>query len=1662
MTRISRFSLAVVAMTALTQTAMAAPKWDFADHGTQDPARLFQIAYDSDSAAEKLRIRSWLAAHHPATQQGLFSRAWMAEHGGDGTTARNLYQDCVKRYPTFVPCLVNGTNVEVNAGAPGPAGDALAALEPAALQVATDATPIRNAYFYLSGTRKDPAAANAVLARARASFPNAWTLDFVEGLVLHTKDPARALALYRSAIAKGGKSVDPEVFERLIKLETGALHNPDAGSRIDIALRRTVEYYRQTGEFRNNLLAQFLVDEYARNAPQRVQIIKALEGGGLIPSRELLDEIQAVVATQEPQWYARLRAQQASRAQRDPTLNEWLGYVALAAESNPAEAVRLYRIAIDAAYSDRQRTKFATFLLWNLRLAGECRLADSEARALVSAQPSLAKSADFYSNWFESQLCVGDFAGARASLTQRAALGSTADSLLSDEARLSLLTAEQAQQGSTRDAFISGWQAQTGGRLTLQIEFATGSAQIPAGAEPTLRQLADALKQPQAADYVFEIAGHSDSTGNAEQNQKLSQRRAQALVDHLVQRHGLSTIRLRATGYGPAFPVADNQSEQGRQRNRRVEITPVSSAASPAIAKVGRPSGSPTLSNDGRLLLDAKGVLWDTRQWIAVRQLPDARRAIFSRDGRYVIGLSRPSVETMDASFWVYELATNRILARRLLGANAKVERFAISPDGKRLATVRDGLLEIMDLPTLTRQKVLMLSRQLGSGVVAWVGNGRVAAAVRNSGENLQLVDVGTMRIEKTFEGVDYVHALGTSNSGRYLVATPNSGELLVWDTASWQRRQLPAQNWSRYSSEYRFHPLREQMVADQWNGSSGQTTVLVNLETLQVSRAIAEGAEAHASFTPDGESLYVAGSPMQRLSLPSLAPVQLGFAELPAFSFWTLHASEGLVTNYIGNQWQIWDVAAAKPLHRLQSTGKPVYGQANQRWASDESGTVNLIDAKTFDVTPQGSVPAAYKDWVPHLTGTRWIFSRRLDLPVGKKERSNKEGELAVVDRASGRELARHRFSFATEDFIYSSDEYPLNSNYQVEISPDGRYAALATNWREHWGYDTRHSKIVQIFDLQTGKRVKRLEMNKGVVGIAFPPEQPGVLLVRNDKSVSRYRVESDSFGNSYAASKAEQILFDDGARRYQRNPFYVTEISADGRTRVLPSSGAVDGLVLPDRNLLLLEIGHELRYYDLKTLTHQLSLLSKRNGEWVAYTPDGQYSASANGTAGLYWSLGEATLPFAALKEKFERPNVVRDRLQGVLQGEAAPVQPVQVVETSRPAASTQPATQPSVGAGPATQLDASFFDPPFKLRILEYPSAVDGSSLTLKVGITKTRATDLEPAIELNVNGQQVEARGLARLDAASEGSKCAEGGALKVGCETVRNVPLTLEEGRNVIAVNVFFKGGRAQPEVIRIERKKSIASGPMPRLWFFGVGVSQYKDSAYDLKYAHRDAEALAATFAKQEGKLYSKVNTRLLLNKEADARTVKAEMNRFLRQASSQDLIVIFLAGHGMQDNDQTLYFMSSDANMDEPFTGIGVNELQDFLRRRPMSQKALLLLDICHAGSAAGKLSRRGAASGDDVINQLASGTGVKVLASSQGREYSLEQAEFRGGHGAFTAALLEGLEGRAGSGNGKSVSVLELERFVSQRVPEITRGKQHPTSPDSSNFQDYPITVP
>lgn len=104
--------------------------------------------------------------------------------------------------------------------------------------------------------------------------------------------------------------------------------------------------------------------------------------------------------------------------------------------------------------------------------------------------------------------------------------------------------------------------------IKLEVHFANNSAEIPESAKDEIKAVADLMTQFPNANV--EIEGHSDSSGNADYNKKLSQRRADAVRDTIVNEYGVEASRVSATGYGQENPIASNSTKEGRLENRRV------------------------------------------------------------------------------------------------------------------------------------------------------------------------------------------------------------------------------------------------------------------------------------------------------------------------------------------------------------------------------------------------------------------------------------------------------------------------------------------------------------------------------------------------------------------------------------------------------------------------------------------------------------------------------------------------------------------------------------------------------------------------------------------------------------------------------------------------------------------------------------------------------------------------------------------------------------------------------------------------------------------------------------------------------------------------------------------------------------------------------------
>ena len=146
---------------------------------------------------------------------------------------------------------------------------------------------------------------------------------------------------------------------------------------------------------------------------------------------------------------------------------------------------------------------------------------------------------------------------------------------------------------------------ETGHVAIYGIYFDHDSYHIEPESAATLEAIAEMLKTNSTLNIY--VVGHTDMTGDLEYNMRLSGERAQAVVDALVKEYGIASNRLKAKGIGPLSPVTTNRTEEGKKRNRRVELVKMGSSelAEVRMKSPGEKQVAPVVGSDFAALLSA-------------------------------------------------------------------------------------------------------------------------------------------------------------------------------------------------------------------------------------------------------------------------------------------------------------------------------------------------------------------------------------------------------------------------------------------------------------------------------------------------------------------------------------------------------------------------------------------------------------------------------------------------------------------------------------------------------------------------------------------------------------------------------------------------------------------------------------------------------------------------------------------------------------------------------------------------------------------------------------------------------------------------------------------------------------------------------------------------
>ena len=249
-----------------------------------------------------------------------------------------------------------------------------------------------------------------------------------------------------------------------------------------------------------------------------------------------------------------------------------------------------------------------------------------------------------------------------------------------------------------------------------------------------------------------------------------------------------------------------------------------------------------------------------------------------------------------------------------------------------------------------------------------------------------------------------------------------------------------------------------------------------------------------------------------------------------------------------------------------------------------------------------------------------------------------------------------------------------------------------------------------------------------------------------------------------------------------------------------------------------------------------------------------------------------------------------------------------------------------------------------------------------------------------------------------------------------------------------------------------------------------IGVSKYKfheGGLKDLDYAHLDSRSIVDFLKTRAG--FKDPDISYLENENATVENVRAAIDLFLERARENDLIFLFIAGHGVQDpfDPKSLYLILHDSKVTNlPRTALNMSELQASFTNRLRAKRMVILIDACHSGgvdtgqtTSVRQLERSENNTFNMYAEKLFSGEGRALLTSSDVNEVSEEGQKWGNGHGVFTWAILEGLRGIADVNRDRVITTGELFDFVSNRVRQETNGRQNPRALSGTN-RDFPLT--
>jgi hypothetical protein len=432
-----------------------------------------------------------------------------------------------------------------------------------------------------------------------------------------------------------------------------------------------------------------------------------------------------------------------------------------------------------------------------------------------------------------------------------------------------------------------------------------------------------------------------------------------------------------------------------------------------------------------------------------------------------------------------------------------------------------------------------------------------------------------------------------------------------------------------------------------------------------------------------------------------------------------------------------------------------------------------------------------------------------------------------------------------------------------------------------------------------------------------------------------------------------------------------------------------------------------------------------------WVAWTPSGFYAASAGGEELVGWHVNNGPdqagdfYPASRFRARFYRPDVL-----------------AKVLESGTDLEALRLANQESGRASPYVEIAQAL--PPMIDPVSPVEARVSESTATLRFKLRNVGDAPLQ-SMRVRINAGSVQDVQSAALQRGSGGEEL--------------SLNIELPEQDSTVELFAQNRNGVSTPATFRFywqgaPQKKS----RLPTLHLLAIGVSDYRDSSMSLEFPAKDARDFVDALKAQRGKLYGDVQVVILTNAQASRQAVLENLALMKSRVKANDVGILFIAGHGVNARDGTYYFVPYDFDRSKldtaaiESTGVSYTAIRSTLAEIP--GRAMLFIDTCHAGNVMGKSDLTGA------INDLtARENSVVVFASSTQKEPSQEDAAWN--NGAFTKALVMGLQGGGDLDHDGKVMYTGLQYYLSRTVTKLTGNTQHPVVLPGG-IEDFIVAIP